>query len=412
MTTSLPPNPSLEQLRNQAKDLLKAHKQGQASCCRVLRELKQFEGNSDADVLAGTVSLVEVQYALAMDYGFQSWGELKEHVDALAGDVHERITKTCWETNAFHVGDQYVLDAEATALNGMTPTLGELPDWAVSVREAMPKYGFELCSHRWLKGLDEVMKMVGTEKAWRAKAGHCGDVPASVSASAAQRADAIDAWLGGQKDDDPLRSKVFGTLGQATPEKTEAARCFVELVRQFFADTRPNDDAMKSAGQWRAKGADNPILATMFEGEGFDSLLQNRCGYKIIDRLDIYIEIIGGDLSRAGERHGVCVDQTRYILRDDPQRFTVTRGYLWGMYAYLTGHDADWLNEHKPECAEAAVHALATVSQAGPLNPLRYWLVASLLKAAKTWVRGIATEKWYDTIPEQPKDLPDLPAMA
>lgn len=336
-------------------------------------------------------------------------GKLKEHVNTVAADISERITKKCWETSAFDVGGQYLLDAEATALNGMIPAIGEFPDWAVSVREAMPKYGFELCSHRWLEGLYEVMKMVGTEKAWRAKAGHCGDVPASVIESAQQRAEAVEAWLAGQKDDDPLRSRISETLGQATPDKTEAAHCFAELVRQFFAETRPNDKAMKSAGQWRAKSANNPILATMFKGEGFDNLLQNRCGYKIIDRLDIYIQIIGGDGSRAGERHGVCNDQIRYILRDDPRRFTVTRAYLWGMYAYLAGHDADWLTENKPECAEAAIHALATVSQAGPPNPLRYWLVGSLLKTAKTWVQKVASEKWHDTIPEHPKDLPDLP---
>lgn len=74
MTPSLPTNPSLEQLSNQAKDLLKDHKQGEASCCRVLGKLKQFEEKSDADILAGTVSLVEAQYALAMHYGFKSWG--------------------------------------------------------------------------------------------------------------------------------------------------------------------------------------------------------------------------------------------------------------------------------------------------------------------------------------------------
>ena len=38
----------------------------------------------DAEVLAAPVSLVEVQYALALEYGFKSWGELKTHVEAQA----------------------------------------------------------------------------------------------------------------------------------------------------------------------------------------------------------------------------------------------------------------------------------------------------------------------------------------
>ena len=83
MSPSLPPKANLRQLHNQAKDLLKAHKQGHASCCRVLRMLKPFEGKSDADILAGEVSLTETQYALAMDYGFGSWAALKRHVLAL-----------------------------------------------------------------------------------------------------------------------------------------------------------------------------------------------------------------------------------------------------------------------------------------------------------------------------------------
>jgi hypothetical protein len=116
MAPSLPARPSLEQLRNQAKDLPKAHKQGDASCCGVLRPLKQFEGKPDAAILARDVSLVEVQYALAMEYGFASWREMRQHV--LQG-VTDRITKQCWQTSAFHVGGKYVLDAEAQALNEM-----------------------------------------------------------------------------------------------------------------------------------------------------------------------------------------------------------------------------------------------------------------------------------------------------
>ena len=84
MSPSLPANPSLEQLRNQAKDLLKAHRQRRASCCRVLRRLKQFEAKSDADIFAGRVGLVDVQYALAMDLGFKSWNELRRYVEAQA----------------------------------------------------------------------------------------------------------------------------------------------------------------------------------------------------------------------------------------------------------------------------------------------------------------------------------------
>jgi hypothetical protein len=79
-----PPTPTLEAVKKEAKAVLKAHAAGDASaCCEVLRHLKQFEGKADANILAGEISLVEVQYALAMDYGFESWAEMKAFVESL-----------------------------------------------------------------------------------------------------------------------------------------------------------------------------------------------------------------------------------------------------------------------------------------------------------------------------------------
>ena len=303
MTPSLPPDPSLRFLKEQAKDLLKAHKAGDSAVCDVLRRLHRFAKGTDEAILAADIALKEVQFALAMSYGFKSWGELRKHV--AAQELSERITKACWETDAFHVGDEYVLDDDATSLNRIALSLREIPDWAVRVREAMPKYGFELCSHRWLAGLREAMEMVGAQKAWPTEIGRCGDVPESVTQAARQRADAVEAWLAGRQDDDALRSRIRGTLGESTPHKAEAALCFVELVRDCFGQSSPLDEGVELSAKWRERAVGNPIVATMFEGEGFDSLLENPCGYKTIDGLDIYIEIIGGDLSRAEERHAV-----------------------------------------------------------------------------------------------------------
>ena len=80
MTNALPNNPSLEQLKNQAKDILKAHKSGQDSACGTLKLLTKFEDDSDQEILSATVTLQEVQHALAMDYGFDSWDALRQAV--------------------------------------------------------------------------------------------------------------------------------------------------------------------------------------------------------------------------------------------------------------------------------------------------------------------------------------------
>lgn len=84
MTAQLPTNPNLQQLRNQAKELLKAHKAGDPFCCDTLRQLHQFKGRPDNEILKANVGLQEVQFALAMEYGFESWTQLKTFLDLSA----------------------------------------------------------------------------------------------------------------------------------------------------------------------------------------------------------------------------------------------------------------------------------------------------------------------------------------
>jgi hypothetical protein len=94
MTSALPPKPSVERLKKQAKDLLRAHRAGDTSCCGVLRRLKQFEGRPDKEILAGKVSLLAVQYALAMEYGFEGWGDLTSHVESARPDQGDSARTT------------------------------------------------------------------------------------------------------------------------------------------------------------------------------------------------------------------------------------------------------------------------------------------------------------------------------
>lgn len=77
MTRSLPSKPSLEQLKKQAKDLLKAFKAGKSETCDVLRYHYRFARTSNENILKAEVTLQEIQHALALDYGFKSWKELK-----------------------------------------------------------------------------------------------------------------------------------------------------------------------------------------------------------------------------------------------------------------------------------------------------------------------------------------------
>ena len=68
----LPPRPDVEQLRHQAKDLLKAAKRGDAE------PLEQIRSVSDR------ITLASAQLAVARGYGFASWTKLKREVERRA----------------------------------------------------------------------------------------------------------------------------------------------------------------------------------------------------------------------------------------------------------------------------------------------------------------------------------------
>ena len=318
----------------------------------------------------------------------------------------DKLLHEWWKTVVLDSTGEYVWDEEVKAVNSMMAEIDEFPEWALQVRNEMPKYGFEMCSHRWLEGLDHVIRMIGAEEFHQSRAGSCGDVPGRIVDAAEQRANAVQSWIQKVPRKDELGIKVAEWLGRLTPDKKKAARCYVELVRAYFF--KSEDYGNELSKQWRARIDKNEILQIMFQGEGFDRLLQNSCGFKIIDRLDLYIRIIGGDHSQLRDRHGVCNDQLRFVMLDDRKRFDTTLGYLWGLQAYLLGKDEEWLRSAKPELAGAAIYALRGVSCAGNPTPLRRWLVASFLKATKLWCQRALKLMPNDSIPTYAQDLPDI----
>ncbi len=83
MARFLPPQADLDHLKNEAKALHKAHKKREPDVCPVLRHIHRFAEASDEDILAAEVSLTEAQFALAMEYGFNSWQQLRKTVIGL-----------------------------------------------------------------------------------------------------------------------------------------------------------------------------------------------------------------------------------------------------------------------------------------------------------------------------------------
>jgi hypothetical protein len=72
----LPARPSLEQLRKQAKELLRAALAGDESAVTRIRAI--HPRSSD-----GSLNLADAQYTLAREYGFDSWAKLVRHIESL-----------------------------------------------------------------------------------------------------------------------------------------------------------------------------------------------------------------------------------------------------------------------------------------------------------------------------------------
>jgi Lon protease-like protein len=83
MRRELPPKPNLEHLKAQAKDLLQACKRGEREAfSRIRAAVPAFAHKSDAELARAPLALHDAQSAIAREYGFASWAELRTKVTA------------------------------------------------------------------------------------------------------------------------------------------------------------------------------------------------------------------------------------------------------------------------------------------------------------------------------------------
>jgi hypothetical protein len=94
----LPPNPNLDHLKYQAKDLLKEHAARDSGAAQRIREFHpRFRRATDADIFAAHLKLSDAQLTIAREAGFLSWARLKRHIekptlnDQIDLPHHERI---------------------------------------------------------------------------------------------------------------------------------------------------------------------------------------------------------------------------------------------------------------------------------------------------------------------------------
>lgn len=152
MTRQLPSAPSLVNLKKQAKSILRAHRGRDVTCCEVLKLHHRFDGKTDEDILSSTVGLREVQHALARDYGFKGWAEMKNQVTgASVQDAQQRF----WQVVAGEVekgrniGDAFREAAAAisgTPLARAAEAVSERGSSGTAVWQAMESYASEFSS--------------------------------------------------------------------------------------------------------------------------------------------------------------------------------------------------------------------------------------------------------------------------
>src|ERR1700732_2526350 len=84
MSRQLPPSPSLEQLKKQAKSLLKRQQAANSEALTRIRENHpRWRNLSQEQVAASPFALADAQLEIASEYGFASWSKLQSHVKTL-----------------------------------------------------------------------------------------------------------------------------------------------------------------------------------------------------------------------------------------------------------------------------------------------------------------------------------------
>lgn len=102
----LPDRPSLDHLRKQAKDLLRAYRKADATAFERLRaSLPAGRGKSDSRLAALELRLHDMQSCIAREQGFASWNELKDQVELRRASAEDARTFQLYALRLIYGGD-------------------------------------------------------------------------------------------------------------------------------------------------------------------------------------------------------------------------------------------------------------------------------------------------------------------
>jgi hypothetical protein len=107
-TLRLPARPSLEQLRKQAKELLRDYRSGNTDA---VERLGAVIPRLAEPTQSGDVTLADAQFVLAREYGFENWARLAYHVETInPSERRERYEKLAEDLVAACGGDAEALE--------------------------------------------------------------------------------------------------------------------------------------------------------------------------------------------------------------------------------------------------------------------------------------------------------------
>jgi ankyrin repeat protein len=277
--TPLPPRPSIEQYRKQAKDLTKAFREGDSP---VLERVKKYHPRArqlfDSETLSARFALADAQWVIALEHGFESWPKFAKHLEGLARQSSP-VSKFESAAHAIVTGDLATLER----LLRENPEL--IRDRSTRVHRATLLYyvganGFENYRQKTPRNAVEVAKILLT---------------------AGAEVDALAEIYG--------ESTTLGLVATSIhPERAGVQMALLEILLDY------------GAGVDGVPGARSPLIAALHNGRGQAAAFLARRGARLnlegaagVGRLDVVKTYFDGDGS----------------LKSNATRAEMELGFMW-----------------------------------------------------------------------------------
>jgi hypothetical protein len=314
----LPPDPNLEHLKHQAKDLMRAHQSAAPEACQRIREFHPRFRSAPDDVVAGAAfALSDAQLTIARERGFASWPRLRTFVqnakrDDLTLPKHERIRDPLFRraVELMDAGDE----------DGLRSLLHEHPNL---VRERVDLEGSNYFTHPAL------LEFAAENPTRR------GRLPQNIDAVARLVLDA-----GGAADRESVNSALALAASSSVARECGVQRGLIDVLCDHGADPNPALLPALYYGEFdavdalRRRGATDDLAVAAATGRAVDARA--------------YLAAAGDEtrqhaLALASQFGHFEIVRTLLDAGEDPNRYSPPGGHSHATplhQAALAGHDA------------------------------------------------------------------------